>query len=190
MKYVRLLYNQKTNLLCGTSSSGHTQHLTLAASGTGVLSTDSVTPVVTDTSVRADLLHSLDIRAYSGDQVVDSLVRRFASGEVLLPVDEPVGHLELLGVHDDGHKLLNLLIGQSTSATVDIYLCLLADQVCETLADTTDLGHGEHALPLTLNVGVQHTQNVLKLGSHLQRLQCVEGRGVKGRGNDVRDWAE
>jgi len=165
------LYNQiKTNLLCGTSSSGHTQHLTLAASGASVLTTHSVTPVVADASVRADLLHSLNIRANSSDQVVNNAVRRFASGEILLSVDEPIGDLELLGVHDDSDELLNLFVGQSSGTTVDIHLSLLADQVGETLANTTDLGQGEHALLLSLNIGVQHTQDVLELRGHLETL--------------------
>jgi len=167
------LYNQiKTNLLCGTSSSGHTQNLTLTASGASVLTTDSVTPVVTDTSVRADLLHSLNIRADNSDQVVDNAVRRFAGCEILLSVDEPVGHLELFGAHDDGHELLDLLVGKGTGTTVD-----------ETLANTTNLGHGEHALFLSLNVGVQHTQNVLELRGHLETLLCVR---VKVKKNEVR----
>jgi len=135
-----------------------------------VLTTDSVTPVVTDTSVTTDLLHSLNVVTDTGDEVVDGKVHGLAGGEVLLSVDEPVGHLELLRVHDDGDKLLHLLRGKGTGATVDVDLGLLAHKVGVSLANTTDLGHGEHALPLTLNVRVHHTEDVLELGGHLQTL--------------------
>jgi hypothetical protein len=46
---------------------------------------------------------------------------------------------------------------------VHVNLSLLADQVGEAAADTLDLGQGIHDLLLTVNVGVEDTQNVLKL---------------------------
>ncbi len=158
------------NLFSSSCSSGHTQHLALTTSGTRVLTTHSVTPVVTNTSVRADLLHSLDIGADGCDKIVDGHVGGLSGGEILLSVDEPAGDLELLGVHNDSNELLNLLIGQGARPTVHVNFRLLADQVGETLANTANLGHGEHHLSLTLDVGVQHTQNVRELRGHLQTL--------------------
>ena len=96
------------NLFGGVGSSRHTEDLTLTASGASVLTTDSVTPVVTDTSVTTNLLHSLDVVTDTCNEVVDGKVHGLASGEILLSVDEPVGHLELLGVHDDSDELLHL----------------------------------------------------------------------------------
>lgn len=41
---------------------------------------------------------------------------------------------------------------------------LLADQVGVAATDTLDLGQGVHDLLLSINVGVEETQNVLEVG--------------------------
>ena len=158
------------NLFGSVGSSGHAQHLSFASSGDGVLTTHSVAPVVTDTSVHSDLLHSLDITADGGNQHVDHALAGLAGHEISLSVNEPIRDLELLGVVDDSNQLLDLFVGHGASTAIHINFGLLADQVGESLANTNNLGHGEHTLPLTVDVGVQHTQDVLELGSHLQTL--------------------
>lgn len=135
-----------------------------------MLTTHSVAPVVTNTTVNSDLLHSLDITADGGNQHVDHALAGLAGNEISLSVYEPIRDLELLRVVDDGNQLLNLFVGHGSGAAIDVNFGLLTNQVGEALANTNNLGHGEHAFPLTVNVGVQHTQNVLKLGSHLQTL--------------------
>jgi hypothetical protein len=45
---------------------------------------------------------------------------------------------------------------------VHVNACLLADQVGKATANTLDLGQGVHHLVLTIDVGVQDTQDVLK----------------------------
>ena len=135
-----------------------------------MLTTHSVAPVVTNTTVDSDLLHSLNITTDGGNQHVDNALAGLAGHEISLSVHEPIGDLELLGVVDDSNKLLNLFVGHGAGAAVNVDFSLLADKVGETLANTNNLGHGEHTLSLTINVGVQHTKNVLKLGGHLQTL--------------------
>ena len=157
-------------LLGSTSSTRHAQHLALSTSRLRVLTTHSVTPEVTDTSVHSNLLHSLNIATYSRNQHVDNTLSRLSRHDILLPIHEPVGNFELLRVVDDGDQFLNLFVGQCTRTTVDIYFCLLANNVRKTFANANNLGHGKHCLSLSLNVRVQHTQNVLKLRSHLERL--------------------
>ena len=46
---------------------------------------------------------------------------------------------------------------------------LLADEVGESSADTTDGGEGVHDLLATVDVGVQHTKDVLEVGFNDQR---------------------
>ncbi len=46
---------------------------------------------------------------------------------------------------------------------VHVNVGLLADQVGKATANTLDLGQGVHDLVLTIDVGVEDTQNVLKL---------------------------
>jgi hypothetical protein len=138
--------------------------------GLGVLTLDLGAPEVTDTSVLADLLQSLNVRAGGADQDVDNVVGRLTGDDVLLSVDEPLGDLELLGVVDDGHKLLDLFVGKSTGSSGDVNFGLLADGVGESSANTGDLAQSVHDLSLTVNVGVQHTQNVLELVGNLKTL--------------------
>ena len=54
---------------------------------------------------------------------------------------------------------------------LEVDLSLLADDVRETPADTLDSGHGVHDVLLAINVGVEHTQNVLEVVCGYQRLQ-------------------
>lgn len=58
---------------------------------------------------------------------------------------------------------------EQNSPLVRINLSLLADEVRKALADTLNLAQGEHDLTPTVNVGVQHTQNVLKVRAHHER---------------------
>lgn len=46
---------------------------------------------------------------------------------------------------------------------------LLENNVGVSAPDTLNGGHGEHDVPLTVNVGVEHTQNVLEIGRNHQR---------------------
>eukprot|EP00353_Schmidingerella_taraikaensis_P007849 CAMPEP_0185579484 /NCGR_PEP_ID=MMETSP0434-20130131/14922_1 /TAXON_ID=626734 ORGANISM="Favella taraikaensis, Strain Fe Narragansett Bay" /NCGR_SAMPLE_ID=MMETSP0434 /ASSEMBLY_ACC=CAM_ASM_000379 /LENGTH=128 /DNA_ID=CAMNT_0028197513 /DNA_START=110 /DNA_END=493 /DNA_ORIENTATION=- len=116
----------------------------------------------------SDLLQALQILAHLSDQAVDNNLRSLTGHSVLLSVDKPVGNLVLLVVGNDGAQQLNLFVGKSTSATVDVHLSLLADKIGITASNTSDLGKGEHHLSLTIDVGVQHTQDVLKLRGHLK----------------------
>jgi len=142
-------------------------------------SVGGATPVVADAAMHADLLHALDVAAHRADQHVDHALTRLASHEVALTIHEPAGHLrdftsitirtkryinlELFWVIDDSHELLNLLIAEGASATVDVNFSLLADEVGESLPDAANLCHGEHCLSLPIDICVQHTQDVLKL---------------------------
>lgn len=54
---------------------------------------------------------------------------------------------------------------------VHVYVGLLADDVGETSPNTLDGGESEHDLLLSIDVGVQHTQNMLELLICDERLQ-------------------
>lgn len=136
-----------------------------------MLASNLVTPEVTNTTVLSNLLKALNVIAACTNQNVDNALRSFARGEVLLSVHKPVRNLELLGVVDDCDVFLNLFVSEGTSTTSGVDFCLLADHVGKASANTSDLGHRKHHLSLTLNVGVQHTKNVLELIGHLETLQ-------------------
>lgn len=53
--------------------------------------------------------------------------------------------------------------GGALAPLAHVHLSLLADQVGEAAANTADGSDGVHHLLLAINVGVQHTQNVLEV---------------------------
>lgn len=53
---------------------------------------------------------------------------------------------------------------------VHVDVGLFADDIGQTAANTFDGGHGEHYLLLAIDVGVEHSQNVLELFVRNQRL--------------------
>lgn len=58
------------------------------------------------------------------------------------------------------------------SPLVHVHLSLLADHVREAAPDTPNGSHGIHDLLLAVNVGVENTENVLKLLASHERLQA------------------
>jgi hypothetical protein len=86
-----------------------------AASGLGVLTTDTETPVVTETAVRADLLQALEILTVLAVKTVGEGVGVLAVNDVALSVEEPGGDLVLGGVLEDGDNTLEFFGGKFTS---------------------------------------------------------------------------
>jgi len=71
--------------------------------------------VVAQAAVRPDLLEALQVLAQLHVKCVGDDLRELAVLVVLLPVEHPVGNLELARVLHDGHQTLNLLSGQLAS---------------------------------------------------------------------------
>lgn len=146
-----------------------------------MLTTDTETPVVSETTVSADLLEALKILTELGVDTVSKDVRVLAIDDIALSVDEPCRDLVLGGVLEDGDDSLKLFGGELTSAImllvffffenivigaqeivplVQIDIGLLADQVRVSATDTLDLGQGVHNLLLSVNIGVEKTENL------------------------------
>ena len=146
-----------------------------------MLTTDTEAPVVTETTVSADLLQALEIVTELGGDTVGEDLAVLAIDDIALPVEEPGGDLvcrvsaslsllerwswrTLERVLDDGNDTLKLFGGEVTSALGQIDIGLLADQVGVSATDTRDLGQGVHDLLLTIDVRVQQTDDVLEAG--------------------------
>jgi hypothetical protein len=71
-----------------------------------VLTTDTEAPVVTETTVGADLLQALKILTELGVDTVGDDLRVLAIDNVTLSVEEPGRDLVLRGVLDDGDDTL------------------------------------------------------------------------------------
>lgn len=93
-----------------------------AAGGLGVLTTDTETPVVTETAVRADLLQALEILTVLAVKTVGEGVGVLAVDDVALSVEEPGGDLVLGRVLEDGDNALELFGGKFTSTIETISL--------------------------------------------------------------------
>mmetsp|Transcript_16556 Transcript_16556/g.42252 ORF Transcript_16556/g.42252 Transcript_16556/m.42252 type:complete len:258 (-) Transcript_16556:28-801(-) len=143
----------------------------LASGRLSVLAAHAHAPVVPQTAVRADLLEALKVVAELEVEHVGARLRVLAVLVVLLPVEEPVRDLELARVLDDGHDTLHLLRRQLARALLEAHLGLLQHDVGEAAAHTRDAGHRKHHLLAAINVGVQHTQDVLEVraGHHQRR---------------------
>jgi hypothetical protein len=123
---------------------------------------------VTQTTMRADLLQSLQIVTELGVDTVGKDLRVFTVDNVALSVEEPSRDLVLRWVLDDGDDSLEFFRGKFTSAApmldalfrwlwtrrfriplVEVNIGLLADQVGVSATDTLDLGQGVHDLLLS-----------------------------------------
>ncbi|KAL7463876.1 hypothetical protein ACHAXS_004226 [Conticribra weissflogii] len=82
---------------------------------------------------------------------------------------EPKRDFELTRILDNCYELFDLISCQLSSTFVDIDFGFLADQVCKTTSKTLDFCEAKDDVPLALNVGVENTQDVLKLGTLHQR---------------------
>ena len=125
-----------------------------------VLTTDAETEGVTDTTVHVHLLHAFKIFAKLDVDGVGDELFSLAVLDVALTVDEPRGDLVLQGISDDVRDLFDLSGGEGTSAAVRVDTGLLADEEGEADTDTLDHAEGVGDLALTVNVGVEETDNV------------------------------
>ena len=72
---------------------GHTDSSAAATSGLGVLATDTEAPVVTETTVSADLLQALKVVTELAVDTVGKGLAVLAIDDIALPVEEPGGDL-------------------------------------------------------------------------------------------------
>ena len=77
---------------------GHTNSFSLVASGLGMLSSGSEAPVVTQTTMGADLLQTLQVLTKLVVQDVGHHLGGLAVLVITLSVEEPIGNLVLAGV--------------------------------------------------------------------------------------------
>jgi hypothetical protein len=142
---------------------GDTNGSTTATSGLGVLTANTETPVVTETTMSTDLLQALKILTHLVVKTVGQNLRVLAINNVLLSVKEPVGDLVLAGVLKDGDDTLQFFVGQLAGSLVEIDIGLLAGNVGITTTNTLDGSQSNHNLVLSVNVSVEKTKNVLEL---------------------------
>lgn len=128
-----------------------------------MLTTDSDTPEVTETTVSTNLLETLKIVTELGiDLVRDDLVV-LTVGDVLSSVQEPVWNLELGWVLENADDSFEFVRVKLTSTLEEVDISLLDDDVGVTWTNTLDFSHRVLDLSLTIDVGVEKTQDMLEL---------------------------
>lgn len=159
---------------------GDTHGAATTTSSLGVLTTDTETEGVTNTTVSADLLQAFQVFTELVVKGVGQELAVLAILAVLLTIEEPVWDLVLAGVLHDGDDAFEVGSIEFTSALAHVDFSLAADETSIAATATLDGSQGELDLLLTVNVGVEDTQNVLesRLFGNVQRLQA--GRAVKG----------
>ena len=105
-------------------------------SSLGMLTSDSGSPEVSETSMESHLLHSLEILTEDTIQQVGVLVACLSILDVLWSVEEPEWDLELLRVGDDRNDLGDFLLSEFTSSLVHVNVTLLADDIGESSTNT------------------------------------------------------
>lgn len=159
---------------------GNTHNLTTTTGGLGVLTTDSQTPRVTETTMDTDLLHALKVLTVLVVEIVGEEVGELTVLDILLTIEEPIGDLVLARVLHDGDDTLQISLVEFTGTNkipslifkfkgiygvvplVNVNLSLTADKEGVTATATSDSGQGEHDLLTTINVSVEDTKNVLE----------------------------
>merc|ERR1740138_48622 len=135
----------------------------VTSSGLRVLTADTDTPVVTETTMKAAALHTLHILTKALVQEICVLLGRLAILHVTLTIEHPRGDLELQRVADDCDDLIDLVCCELTSTLAHVDVAFLADDVGEASADTLDFCQCKHHLLSPIHICVAHTQNVLKV---------------------------
>lgn len=141
-----------------------------------MLTTHTVAPVVTETSVETHALHLLNVVTELCVELVDEEVSILTVSRVALSVEEPAGNLVLGRVLNDGDDTLKLVNAELTSTLGHVDVGLLADEVGEPGANTTDGSQGVHDFDVTIDVSRQKTQNMLEvvlLRDRQRHFRCV-----------------
>lgn len=138
--------------------------LSTTTSGLGMLSPNSESPVVTETSVHTHLLQPFQVLAKSSLKTVRADVLSLTSFVVLLPVKEPVRDSVVLGGLDDVDNLFNLLVAELSSTNGSINLSALAYNVSKAASDSGDGRKGIDNVHFSIDIRIENTKDVLKIG--------------------------
>ena len=134
-----------------------------AAGGLRVLTTHSDAPIVTQTSVDACLLQSLNVVTELGVEGGGDEVLTLASGEIFLVVKHPVWYFKCLWAGDDSDHSLDFILCKFTGTFVGINLSFFQNNMSEATSNTWNLSDCEQNFDVTINVGVENTEDVLEL---------------------------
>ena len=162
--YKGCFWEKRASSLLSDDSEG----LSASASGLGSLTSDSLSPEVSQTSVVLGLSHSLEILSETGIQVVGDKLSPGTFLWVLLSVQEPFWDVVLSCSGDDIGDNLDLVLNELSGSLVNIDLSNLEGKNSESSTDTFDLSETEWSLLFTVDVCVLHSQDMSEFVRVLQ----------------------
>jgi hypothetical protein len=128
-----------------------------------MLSPDPKPPMMPNALVALDLLVSLNVLTELGLEDIGGDLHVLAFLVVPLPVEEPSGDVELLGIGDDLGDLVALAFGHLSCADAWVDLQDFADQEGESAPAALYRTDCEGCWLLSVDVRVQDTQDVLEI---------------------------
>jgi|TARA_B110000259_G_scaffold140480_1_gene158221 hypothetical protein len=150
---------QKTRSLL----SGNTEGLTASTGGLGSLSSNLVSPVMSETSMVLGLSHSLKILSHHGIEIVGDKLGPATVLWVLLSVEEPFWDVVVNWSSDDVVNSLDLFLVHLSGSFVAVNLSDFEDEDGESSTETSDLSKTEWSLLFTVDVCVLDSKNVNEL---------------------------
>lgn len=178
----------RRSLLLGDSESSSG-----SSSGLCLLTSNLESPIVSETSVASDLLHSFQILSELGVQLIGDELSPCSFSDISLSVQEPFGNVVVYTRKSDiwnfnfclpvGLAMMSLIFSISYSVNspalfikllrrvdwnsslpfVEVNLGDFADEVRESSTDTLDNSESKHDLAFTFDVCVLDSQNVSEL---------------------------
>ena len=143
--------------------SGNTEGLTASTGGLGSLSSNSVTPVMSETSMVLGFSHSLKILSHVGIEVVGNELGPVSMLWVLLSVEEPLWDVVVSWSGNDVVNSFDLSLVQLTGSFIAVNLSDFEGKDRESSTKTSDLSKTEWSLLFTVDVCVLDSKNVHEL---------------------------
>ena len=143
--------------------SGNTEGLSASTGGLGSLSSNSVSPVMSETSMVLGLSHSLKILSHHGIQVVGNELGVTSVLWVLLSVEEPLWDVVIGWSSDDITDGLDFFFVQFSRSLIAVNLSDFKSKDGESSTETSNLSKTEWSLLFTVDVCVLHSENVHEL---------------------------
>merc|ERR1712170_164998 len=141
----------------------NTDSSTVSTSSLSLLTLNSQSPHVSDTSVQPDFLHSFQIFSQFVGQSIRSQLGIFTVLDILLSIQKPGRDFEVFRVSHGGLDSFQFFGIDLTGSFVDIDFGFFQDQVGESSAHTLNGGQSVSDFDVTINVGVLDTENVLEV---------------------------
>ena len=148
--------------------SGDSEGLSASTGGLGSLSSNSDTPVMSETSMVLGLSHSLEILSHESVNVVGNDLVPSSFLWIFLSVQEPLWDVVLKGSGEEILDLSDLFFVDLTGSLVGVDLADFHGQNGESSTDTSDLSKTEWSLLFTVDVCVLNSKNVLEFVRVLQ----------------------